>query len=65
MMGGMLGNAIGGGAGDALSGLFGGGDLLGGSSSGLLLEGDVQIGTDVKFNHADCHGRHNHGPGHH
>ena len=49
-MGGMLGNAIGGGAGDALSGLFGGGDLLGGSSSGVQLEGDVNIGTDVKFN---------------
>ncbi len=50
MMGGMLSNAVGGGAGDALGALLGGGGGLAGGTTGIELEGDVRIGTDVRFN---------------
>ncbi len=50
LMGGMMNNMLGGGTGDLLSGLMGGGDILGGTSGAGVLEGDVRFGIDVPFN---------------
>ena len=49
MMGNMMNNMMGGGTGDLLSGLLGGGDL-GGTGGAGELEGEVTFGMDVAFN---------------